>query len=154
MAMFRFLAALMLYALLVASVAPYPVIAGDTNQVNTGTNNTAIKGYDTVAYFTEGQPTKGRSEFVFSWNGAQWFFAKAQHRDLFSASPERYAPQFGGYCSMALARGKIKDIDPEAWTIVDGKLYLNFSKPVLKKFRENPRENIKQADANWRRLRK
>ena len=117
--------------------------------INTGPDNVAIKGYDTVAYFTDGQPTKGKHEFAFSWNDAQWHFANARHRDLFAARPERYAPQFGGFCAASLTRGKVKVTDPEAWSIVDGKLYLGSSKKFSRKFQQNPAENIKKAEAAW-----
>ena len=117
--------------------------------VNTGPDNVAIKGYDPVAYFTDGRPTKGTHDFAFSWQDAQWRFANARNRDLFAAKPERYAPQFGGFCSMAMSRGEVKVIDPEAWAIVDGKLYLSFSKRGIRKFRRNPADNIKKAEAAW-----
>lgn len=140
---------------LMAVVAATPVIAGNPQEmVNTGPDKVAIKGYDTVAYFTEAHPVKGKPEFAFSWNDTQWHFANAPHRDLFAANPERYAPQFGGFCSMALVVGKIKDIDPQAWTIVDDKLYLNFTKAFRDKFRENKTENIEKAEENWTKAQK
>lgn len=131
---------------LLAAIVAMPVIAG---QKNTGPDKVAIKGYDTVAYFTEAQPTKGKSEFAFSWNDAQWYFANAAHRDMFASNPERYAPQFGGNCSMGLSKGKKVAANPEVWTIVDGKLYLYFSEGARDKFRHNPQENTKAAEANW-----
>ena len=135
---------------LLAVVMAMPVIAGNPQKpINTGANHAAIKGYDTVAYFTEGQPMKGKPELAYSWNDAQWHFTNASHRDLFVADPERYVPQFGGFCSMALVVGKVKDIDPEAWTIVDGKLYLNFTRAFRDKFRHNATANIKKAEENW-----
>lgn len=136
--------------LLMAAIVAMPVIASDPQKmVNTGPDRVAIKGYDTVAYFTKAQPIKGKPEFSFSWNDAQWYFTNTAHRDLFAANPEHYAPEFGGFCSMALAVGKVKDIDPEVWTIIDGKLYLNFSKTFRHKFRQNATENIKKAEENW-----
>ena len=143
-----------LLGLLAATFPFQAAIAGEVKMINAGPDNVAIKGYDTVAYFTQGRPVKGKAEFAHSWNGAQWHFASAAHRDMFAADPERYAPQFGGFCSMALARSKIAGADPQAWVIVDEKLYLNFSKPVLKTFTENTHENIKKAELNWERLRK
>ena len=144
-----------LLGFLMAVVVVMPVIAGAPQKmVNTGPDKVAIKGYDAVAYFTKAQPMKGKPEFTFSWNDAQWYFANAAHRDLFAANAGRYAPQFGGFCSMALAVGKVKDIDPEVWTIVDGKLYLNFSKAFRDKFRQNATENIKKAEENWTEARK
>ena len=141
------------YALLGVFIAALVALpAGAQNlkgTINTGPDNVAIKGYDTVAYFTDGQPTKGKHEFAFSWNDAQWHFANARHRDLFAAKPERYAPQFGGFCAASLTRGKVKVTDPEAWAIVDGKLYLSSSKKFSRKFQQNPAENIKKAEAAW-----
>ena len=131
------------------AVALVGIVSGSANKVDA--DNVAIKGYDTVAYFTKGQPTKGNSEFVFAWNGAQWRFASAAHRDMFASNPERYAPQFGQLCSMGLAFGKRAVADPEAWKIVDGKLYLYFSRGARDKFGQNTNENMKKAKANWQR---
>ncbi len=135
----------------IAALVALPAGAGDEKRIpiNTGADNVSIMGYDAVAYFTEGQPTKGTHEFAFSWQDAQWRFANARNRDLFATKPERYAPQFGGFCSMAMTRGEVKVIDPEAWAIVDGKLYLSFSKRGIRKFRRNPADNIKKAEAAW-----
>lgn len=136
---------------LLAAIVAMPAIAG---QKNTGPDNVAIKGYDTVAYFTEAQPTKGKSEFAFSWNDAQWYFASAAHRDLFAANPDRYAPRFGGSCSMGLSVGTKVAANPEVWTIVDGRLYLYFSEGARDKFRQNAHENIKKAEATWDKVQK
>jgi len=141
---------LVLFALVATILATQLVVTGEAKLVNTGEDSIAIKGYDPVAYFTNGRPVKGKSEFTYSWNGARWQFADGAHRDMFAANPERYAPQFGGFCSMALAHGQIADVNPEAWTIVDGKLYLNFSESVRRKFRQNIHDNIKKAEANWK----
>jgi YHS domain-containing protein len=116
---------------------------------NTGSSNVAINGYDTVAYFTDGKATKGKQEFTFSWNDTQWHFVSAGHRDLFAANPEKYAPQFQGFCAASLTRGNFKVTDPEAWAIVDGKLYLTSSKEFARKFQTNPAENIEKAEETW-----
>ena len=84
----------------------------------------AIHGYDTVAYFTDGKATKGKSEFEHVWEDARWHFASATNRDLFATNPDRYAPKFGGYCAAGVALGEYADVDPEAFSIVDGKLYM------------------------------
>ena len=137
------------------AAAAMSVFAGSpTNMVATGPDNVAIKGYDTVAYFTEGQPMKGSSDFVASWNGAEWHFANAEHRDLFSANPERYAPQFGGFCSAGISKGKKVAADPEAWTIVDGKLYIKLNEEVRDRWREDKAENIEKAEENWAKYQK
>lgn len=109
----------------------------------------AVKGYDVVAYFTEGKPVEGRDEFTVDWMGASWRFATAQHRDLFKAAPERYAPQYGGYCAYAVANGRLVDIDPRAFTIVNGKLYLNYSFDVQKKWSQDVAGYVRKADSNW-----
>lgn len=109
----------------------------------------AIDGYDPVAYFTDGRPVEGSSEFSFAWQGATWRFASAAHRDLFAGSPGKYAPQYGGYCAYAVAQGHTADIDPAAWTVVDGRLYLNYDLEIQKKWLADRDRFIRAADANW-----
>ncbi len=109
----------------------------------------AIKGYDPVAYHTERRPVKGSEAFEYEWNGATWRFASAEHRDLFAAEPERYAPAYGGYCAYGVAQGYKPKIDPEAWTIVDDRLYLNLSKQIQNKWEQDIPGYIAQADAIW-----
>lgn len=122
--------------------------------VNTTGKGVALKGYDPVAYFNEGGPTKGSPNFTHQWMGAEWHFASAENRDQFSADPERYAPQYGGYCAYAVSEGHTANINPEAWKIVDGKLYLNYSKGVQKKWEKDQAGRIQAADENWPRLHK
>jgi hypothetical protein len=110
----------------------------------------AIKGYDPVAYFTDGKPTPGVAAFEYEWDEHVWRFSSAKHRELFKADPARYAPQFGNYCAMALSMGQIVTADPKNWLISDGKLYI-FGKPapagpVL--FQRHLAENIAKADHN------
>ena len=126
------------------SVAKTPVDA-----VNRDGQDIALKGYDPVAYFTEGRPVKGSSIYVYEWKGAKWYFASEKSRDLFRSTPERYAPQFGGYCSWAVSHGHTADIDPQAWKIVDGNLYLNYSKDVKKKWEQDERKYIEDGIRNW-----
>lgn len=121
--------------------------------VNETLFGTAVHGYDVVAYFDEGKPVKGSREFQHEWQGARWHFASAERRDRFEADPERYAPQYGGYCAYAVAQGGKADIDPQAWRIVDGKLYLNLSRDVQALWEEDIPGYIRKADANWPRLR-
>ena len=109
----------------------------------------AIKGYDPVAYFVDARPVRGDKAFAFEWGGATWQFASAGHRDLFAGEPEKYAPQYGGYCAWAVANGDTAGIDPEAWRIVDGKLYLNYDKDIQKKWEADVPGNISKADRNW-----
>jgi len=114
----------------------------------------SISGYDPVAYFTDGKPVPGSNEFEYVWHDARWRFASATHRDLFAEDPEHYAPQYDGYCAMGVADvavfGPHKDtVDPEAWAIVDGKLYLTHTRHTMDRWRPNLAENIKRADTNW-----
>ena len=110
---------------------------------------TAIDGTDPVAYFTEGRPVEGSSDFTHEWNGAAWHFVSAENRDKFKADPERYAPQYGGYCAWAVAQGYTASTDPEVWKIVDGKLYLNYNKGVQAKWEGDIPGHISSADGNW-----
>ncbi|MEM6624418.1 MAG: YHS domain-containing (seleno)protein [Pseudomonadota bacterium] len=110
---------------------------------------TAIDGTDPVAYFTEGRPVEGSSEFTHDWNGATWRFASAENRDLFAANPEQYAPQYGGYCAWAVAQGYTASTDPTAWKIVDGKLYLNYNASVQSRWEADVPGHIASANGNW-----
>jgi enamine deaminase RidA (YjgF/YER057c/UK114 family) len=113
----------------------------------------SIRGYDPVAYFTVGRPLQGKAELEYVWRKARWRFATDEHRDLFIKEPQRYAPQYDGYCALGVAdgAGAHKDaVDPEAWAIVDGKLYLVHSSYWLERWREKAEEYIKRADADWR----
>lgn len=109
----------------------------------------AIDGYDPVAYFTMGKPVKGSSDFEHEWRNATWRFASAAHRDTFARSPEKYAPQYGGYCAYGVSRGYAVGIDPAAWKIVGGRLYLNYNKEVQQEWQKDIPGHIKKADANW-----
>lgn len=109
----------------------------------------AINGYDPVAYFTESKPVKGDAQYSLEWNGATWLFASAANRDRFRADPEAFAPQYGGYCAYAVSRGYTASTDPKAWTVYEGKLYLNFSRPVRLIWKRDIPGNIRAADRNW-----
>ena len=121
--------------------------------INVDSNDVAIRGYDPVAYFTDGKAIKGSTNFEYVWQGAHWRFASDAHRDLFRADPERYAPRYGGYCSMGLAMGEYSDTDPEAWTIVNGKLYLNKAKWVRDIWRKGAKAYIVTSEINWKKNR-
>ncbi len=114
--------------------------------------NVAIKGYDPVAYFQDGKPVKGSSDHEFEWQGAIWRFATAAHRDAFATEPERYAPQYGGYCAYAISQGRTANIDPEAWKVVDGKLYLNYSSSIQETWEAEMEHYIELANTNWPKL--
>jgi len=126
-----------------------PTVAGDQQLVNKNSDNIAIEGYDTVAYFTAGRPVIGKSEFEHVWQDAQWRFSNASNRDMFAANPERFAPHYGGYCAMSMARGLVYKVDPEAWVIVKDKLYLNYSKQYADEFAADPEPEVAKADTNW-----
>jgi len=112
----------------------------------------AIRGTDPVAYFEEGRPVPGRPEFAFTWDGATWRFASAANRDRFAASPERYAPAYGGFCAWAVSQGYTAPTDPRAWRIVEGRLYLNYDLSVQRRWERDIPGNIARAETNWPRL--
>lgn len=117
--------------------------------VNKDARGLALKGYDPVAYFEQGKPVKGTPQFTYEWMGAKWQFASQQDRDAFAAAPEKYAPQFGGYCSWAVGHNYTADADPEAWKIIDGKLYVNYNKGIQKKWEQDIPKYISDAERNW-----
>ena len=114
----------------------------------------AIQGYDPVAYFQEGKPVMGKKDLVYTWKGADWYFASPENRATFQAHPEKYAPQYGGYCAYGTAKGYKAPIDPAAWTIIDHKLYLNYNQEVQKLWNKNQPEYIRTADQNWPEVKK
>jgi YHS domain-containing protein len=111
-------------------------------------SNKAIRGYDTVAYFTENKPIKGKAEFSAEYRGAMWMFSSQENLDLFLQDPEKYAPQYGGYCAFAVAKNTTASIKPELFTIHEGKLYLNYSNEINDKWLANKDDYIKRADEN------
>ena len=110
---------------------------------------TALWGYDPVSYFTVGHPEAGSVEFTFAFDDATYWFASEEHRKMFAADRERYAPQFKGYCALSVARGLKIEADPEAWTIWNGKLFVFGSKDAVPKFKANPGEFADKANAAW-----
>jgi YHS domain-containing protein len=133
----------------VSAFAASVFAASKSDPINKDGNSVAIKGYDPVALFTQSKAVKGSSAFTHQWMGATWWFANAADRDQFAASPEKYAPLYGGYCAYGVSQGHTTPIDPEAWTIVEGKLYLNYSKAVKKTWSEAIPKHIDEADENW-----
>ena len=117
--------------------------------VFTGRGEFAINGYDTVAYHKEQKPVKGDSSYTAQWNGANWRFASNENRDLFESNPERWAPRYGGYCAWAVSNNYTAKTDPDAWSIVDDRLYLNFSRSVRRTWSKDIPGNIERAEANW-----
>jgi YHS domain-containing protein len=143
--MLRRLIALSVVAVTVATIsadAPKPAI-------NKGGDSVAIKGYDTVAYIVSGRAMVGSPKFEYSWSDATWRFSSKANRDRFKQDPKRYAPQFGGYCAWAISRGYTADVDPEAFQVVDGRIYLIYSKSVQMRWEQDIPGNIAKAEANW-----
>jgi len=113
------------------------------------TEDGAIRGYDPVAYFTDSKPIKGKPEFKFEWLGKPWYFSSEKNLMVFKASPESFAPQYGGYCAWGMSRGYKANTDASAWTIINGKLYLNYSRGVQEEWSKQPQYYIQVADKNW-----
>ncbi|MDJ0679539.1 MAG: YHS domain-containing (seleno)protein [Xenococcaceae cyanobacterium MO_167.B52] len=109
----------------------------------------AIKGTDTVAYFTEGKAVKGDKKYNYQWGNTTWWFKNETNRDLFAQNPEQYAPQFGGFCAWAVSQNYTAPINPQAWKIVDGKLYLNYNKSVQRTWAQDIQGNIIKGHRNW-----
>ena len=117
--------------------------------VNVDDSGVAIQGYDPVAFFTDGKPVKGSPMFVSKQDGATYFFASKEHKELFAADPAKYEPVFGGYCAYGVAVNKLVEIDVNAFQIVDGKLFLQYSKHIRDKFNKDAQGNLAKANANW-----
>ena len=132
-------------ALMAATI--FALLSG-TNPLSAG-DKVALGGYDTVAYFTQNKAAKGKAEFSAEYLGKTWHCAGAKHRDLFKASPAKYAPQYGGYCAWAVSQGYTASTVPEAWKVVDGKLYLNFSRRIQRRWERDIPANIAAGDRNW-----
>lgn len=109
-------------------------------------NGIAIRGYDTVAYFTQGKPVMGDSKFTTQWMGATWQFASQEHLNRFIETPHSYAPQYGGYCAYGVTQGNLVKIEPEQWTIVDDKLYLNYDEEIQQTWKTDIPRFITIAD--------
>jgi YHS domain-containing protein len=138
-------------AFAIAFSALVPLHASAANpEIFTGlVEGVAAGGYDAVSYFGADGPMEGKAEFATEWKGAKWQFATAANLAAFKADPERYAPQYGGYCAFAVSRGATAKGDPQVWTLVDGKLYLNLSSDVKKVWSTDIPGNVTKANANW-----
>lgn len=141
-----------LQTILAISLLSAPLAASALDPVYSSWRSLAIRGADPVAYFSEGRAVIGSSSFEYEWQGATWRFSSEEHRARFAAEPERYAPQYGGYCAYAVSEGYTASIDPEAWKIVGGKLYLNYSRDVQKLWEADVPGRIARGNANWPRL--
>ncbi|WHO80610.1 YHS domain-containing (seleno)protein [Rhizobium leguminosarum] len=129
---------------------PFTQVMAAEDLVNTGYfGDVAIKGYDPVAYFTENQAIEGSETYSYHWLGATWYFASARNRDLFKGDPSRYAPQYGGYCADGVSFGTVTtNIDPKAWRIIDGKLYLSYDPGAAEGMEKNPTKVI-DSKKHW-----
>ena len=118
--------------------------------VNTGYfGDVAIKGYDPVAYFTENQAVQGSPEYAHKWLGATWYFASADHRDRFMRDPAKYAPQYGGYCADGVSFGTVTtNVDPKAWRIIDGKLYISYDPGAAEGLEKTPTKVV-DSQKHW-----
>ncbi len=123
-------------------------LAGNLVNVS-GASKAAVSGYDTVAFFTDSKPVNGSPFISAEHKGATYFFATEDHKKLFVANPEKYAPQFGGFCAFGVAIDKLFPVDISTWQVRDGKLYLNLNPDILKKFNEDLAGNVAKADKNW-----
>ncbi|MEL7545895.1 MAG: YHS domain-containing (seleno)protein [Pseudomonadota bacterium] len=140
----------------VALIATTPVIMAapaayaDKDPIYTGRfSNLAVQGHDPVAYFQQGKPIKGDKDFTSTYQGANFRFASAENLATFEADPEKYAPQYGGYCAWAVSQGYTAKGDADHWAIVDGKLYLNYNRSVQEDWNADRSGFIESADANW-----
>lgn len=146
------IAASLLGAVALTAGLPAPAFAQDQNStaaVNVDTAGVALHGYDPVAYFTLKKPTLGKAMYAHSFEGATYRFSSQEHLEKFKANPAMYAPQFGGFCAMGVVLEKKLDGDPQAWRVVDNKLYLNVNKDIQKKWLEDVPGNIVKAGKTW-----
>ncbi len=136
---------LMSFALLMFSVSAFA-----KSEIYTSTfSNKAVSGYDPVAYFTQGEPVKGSSDYQTEYKGAKWLFASQENLDLFLADPEKYAPQYGGYCAWAVGHNITAKGDPHQWKIINDKLYLNYDADIQSKWLQDPEKWIVEGDKYW-----
>jgi YHS domain-containing protein len=126
-----------------------PALAQTKTLLNLDSSGVAIQGYDPVAFFTDSKPVKGDPKFVSKRDGAIYFFASKEHKDLFNADPMKYEPVFGGYCAYGVSRDRLVEIDVDAFQIVNGKLLLQYSKGVRDDFNKDTTGNLAKANTNW-----
>lgn len=131
--------------------APSWAVKSTGGEFNTLYAGIGIKGYDAVGYFTDDKAIPGDANITTEYGGVTWRFASKEHRDLFVANPQKYTPQYGGFCSWGVGgANKLFDVDPEkGWTIYEGKLYMNFNSDINATFRKDPAAVISQAERNW-----
>lgn len=134
---------------LTISTPSYAVVETSTSEVNTNVQGLAMHGYDPVAYFTSGGPRKGKEKYAVRHTGGTYYFENAKNKDAFMADPDRYLPQYGGFCAMGIALGKKLDGDPNVWKVVNNKLYLNVNEDVSVAWNRDIPGNLYKANENW-----
>lgn len=123
---------------------------GADTHFNVTNDGIAIGGYDVVAYFVSGKPHRGTAAYSVIWEGAEWHFTNDENRGLFVASPETYAPVYGGFCSMAMAGGNVVEVDFEkAWIVSGGKLYFNVNESIHRRWLRSQNRLVRRADERW-----
>lgn len=137
-----------LYLLLIAFIIANSCLLAQKSAIFT-TNGIAIGGYDVVAFFTDSKPVTGVDTLAYTWNNAIWHFSTREHLNAFKTNPDKYAPQYGGYCAFGTAEGHKAPTQVNTWTIVNGKLYFNYNKDVQKSWMPNKEQLIEKADTNW-----
>ena len=145
----RLLAAALFAGLSFSALASFAVAGSDAVPAVNAADGIGLKGYDPVAYFVNGRPTKGGDQNRLQWKGVTYRFASAQNLARFKSDPEKYLPQYGGYCAYAMSLDRIADIDPSRWAIVDGRLFLNNGLIAQTLWSRNKSGNISSADHNW-----
>jgi hypothetical protein len=138
-----------LVLIVVLGIGGAMTLRGQTPGSTNAANGIALQGYDAVAYVTLQKAVKGQRAYGHDWRGVRWQFASAANRDQFAASPESFAPQFGGFCAYGVSRGYAVDVDPDAFSVIDGKLYLNYSKRVQATWNQDRAGYIEKARQNW-----
>ena len=133
-----------------AATAKGKKAATKTYKMNVDKNGVILKGYDAVAYFTQQKAVKGDPKFSSKYRGATFYFASAADKSAFDKNPGKYSPRYGGYCARGMSRGQLRDSDPNAFWIYEGKLYVCENAEAAKDFNSNPKVNIKKADENWK----
>jgi YHS domain-containing protein len=132
-----------------SALAAAPATKPAKTHLNLDKNNLAIQGHDPVAYFTDHRAVKGHPQLRLTHQGATYLFASQDHATLFQKDPDKYTPQFGGFCAYAVSKGKTANIDPDAFQIVGNRLLLQYSKSIRDTFSKDTAGNLKKADANW-----
>ena len=147
----------LLMTLLVGAGIIAPVNAADSTTWNNedtafSGKKAVIEGYDPVAYFTKGKPVQGNPEISYEYQGGTFFFSSPEHKELFVKNPAAYAPQYGGYCAYGVTQKALAPIEPTAWTIEDGKLYLNYNESIQKRWEKDKSGYITDANEKWPKL--